>query len=173
MGLPRVSREAWVERLFAERTRLRSFLRRRKPAGDDVRDLVQEVYLRLLRVPDPTAVANPEGYLFTVASNLLREQAILASRANQTQPLDQLGTPELLMLQPTFEAQLDRSTRATRLHEVLAELSPKCRAAVIMQYRDELSYAQIGERLGVSTNMVKKYLSHALAHCRKRMGRLK
>jgi RNA polymerase sigma-70 factor (ECF subfamily) len=39
-----------------------------------------------------------------------------------------------------------------------------------MQYRDGLTYQQIGEQLGVSANMVKKYLSKALGHCRQRLA---
>jgi DNA-directed RNA polymerase specialized sigma24 family protein len=43
---------------------------------------------------------------------------------------------------------------------------------VVLQYWHGLSYEEIGLRLGVSTNMVKKYLSQALVHCRRRMSRL-
>ena len=45
--------------------------RRQPEAGD----LAQEVYLRMLRVPDMEAVRNPEAYLYTVANNLAREYA--------------------------------------------------------------------------------------------------
>jgi RNA polymerase sigma-70 factor (ECF subfamily) len=41
-----------------------------------------------------------------------------------------------------------------------------------MQYWQGLSYEEIALRLGVSTHMVKKYLSQAMAHCRRRMKRL-
>jgi RNA polymerase sigma-70 factor (ECF subfamily) len=51
-------------------------------------------------------------------------------------------------------------------------LSPKCRAVIILQYRDELSYQQIAERLHISTHMVKKYVMQALGLCRRRMERL-
>jgi DNA-directed RNA polymerase specialized sigma24 family protein len=40
---------------------------------------------------------------------------------------------------------------------------------VVLRYRHELSYEEIGSRLGVSSNMVTKYLAQALAHCRCRM----
>ena len=56
---------------------------------------------------------------------------------------------------------------------VLEELSAKSCAAVILQYRHGLSYQQIAERLEVSPRMVKKYLTQALSHCRRRMARLK
>jgi DNA-directed RNA polymerase specialized sigma24 family protein len=35
-----------------------------------------------------------------------------------------------------------------------------------------MRYEDIAEQLGVSTNMVKKYLSQGLMHCRRRMARL-
>ena len=69
-------------------------------------------------------------------------------------------------------ARLERPVRIERLREVLGQLSPKCQAAVILQYWHGLSYAEIGERLGVSSNMVKKYLGQALLHCRRRMQSL-
>jgi len=55
---------------------------------------------------------------------------------------------------------------------VLDQLSPKCRAVVVLQYWHGLSYEEIAQRLCVSTNMVNKYLSQALVHCRRRMARL-
>jgi DNA-directed RNA polymerase specialized sigma24 family protein len=33
-----------------------------------------------------------------------------------------------------------------------------------------MTYEQIGEQLGVSANMVKKYLSKALSYCRQRLS---
>ena len=72
---------------------------------------------------------------------------------------------------PRVEQDVDLAIRSRRLEEVLRQLSPKCRAAVLLQYRHGLTYDEIGERLGVSRNMVKKYLAQGLAHCRRRMAR--
>ena len=43
----------------------------RAPSG--VHDLMQAVYLRLLRMPRHEAVRNPQAYLFTVAHRVLYE----------------------------------------------------------------------------------------------------
>jgi RNA polymerase sigma-70 factor (ECF subfamily) len=56
---------------------------------------------------------------------------------------------------------------------VIEQLSPKCRAAVIMKYRHELSHEEIAARLAVSPSMVKKYLAQALNQCRRRMESLR
>jgi len=160
-----------VERLFAEHRRaLQTFFYRRIRTKTDAPDLAQEVYLRMLRVNDIHAIRNPEHYLYTVASNLVKEYAVLNQRQVRDASLDDASVQQRFGELPTPEAQLYVSQRVARLRTVLGQLSPKCRAAVILQYRHGLSYQEIGERLGVSPHMVKKYLAQALAHCRRRMA---
>ena len=75
MGEPR---KGLVERLFAEHRRaLQTFFYRRIRTKSDAPDLAQEVYVRMLRVNDIDAIRNPERYLYTVASNLVKEYAVL------------------------------------------------------------------------------------------------
>jgi len=70
------AKKALVERLFAEQGgALRAFLLRRTRAHPEAADLAQEVYVRMLRIPDMGAIRNPEAYLYTVASNLAKEHA--------------------------------------------------------------------------------------------------
>lgn len=162
-----------VEKLFAEqRGALQAFFYRRIRTKRDAADLAQEVYARMLRVHDIDAIRDPERYLFTVASNLVRENAELdrrqATGVDPAEPSIQQHLAEL----PAFDAQLDRTQRMARLREVLAQLSPRCRAAVVLHYRHGLSNQEIAERLGTSPFMVKKYRVQALRHCRRRMARL-
>jgi RNA polymerase sigma factor (sigma-70 family) len=165
---------AWVERLFAQHgTALQAFFRRRIRVAPDAPDLAQEVYVRMLRLSDTDAIRNPELYLFTVANNLVKENGVLEKRRSACEDIDDLAVQEQLAELPQFDGEIDTEQRSQRLREVLAQLSPKCRATVILQYRYEMSYQQIGERLGISTHMVKKYLSQALGHCRRRMERLR
>jgi RNA polymerase sigma-70 factor (ECF subfamily) len=126
----------------------------------------------MLRVSDTDAIRNPELYLYTVASNLVKEHAVLDRRQAGSVELAEDSIQQRLGELPTLDGQLDVTQRVARLRTVLAQLSPKCRAAVILQYRHGLTYQEIGERLNVSPHMVKKYLAQALAHCRRRMARL-
>jgi RNA polymerase sigma factor (sigma-70 family) len=167
------AKKTLVERLFADHGgALRAFLSRRVRTQPDAAELAQEVYLRMLRVPDMEAIRNPEAYLYTVASNLAKEHARCEQQArfalDVTDPLVEEQLAEL----PAFGGELDAAQRIKRLREVLNQLPPKCHAAVVLQYWHGLSYKEIGQRLGISTNMVKKYLSQALVHCRRRMARL-
>jgi RNA polymerase sigma factor (sigma-70 family) len=166
-------RKGLVERLFAEHRRaLQAFFYRRIRTKTDAPDLAQEVYVRMLRVSDIHAIRDPERYLYTVASNLVKEYAVLERWQARGVNLDESSIQQSLGELPTLDGQLDTTRRVARLRTVLGQLSPKCRAAVILQYRHGLTYQEIGERLGVSPHMVKKYLAQALAHCRRRMARM-
>jgi RNA polymerase sigma factor (sigma-70 family) len=167
------TKKGFVEKLFAEHQRaLQAFFYRRIRGKSQAPDLVQEVYVRMLRVSDVDAIRNPELYLYTVASNLAKEHAVLERRQATGIDVEDDNVQSLLGELPTVDREVDTDRRVARLRTVLAQLSPKCRAAVALRYRHELSYEEIGERLGVSSNMVKKYLVQALAHCRCRMGSL-
>lgn len=162
-----------VERLFAEHGRaLQAFFYRRIRTKSDAPDLAQEVYVRMLRVSDMAAIRNPELYLYTVANNLVKEHAVLDRRRASSVDLDEATVQQQLGELPAFDGELDTTQRVTRLRTVLAQLPPKCRAAVVLYYRHDLSYQEIADRLGVSSHMVKKYLAQALGHCRRRMARL-
>jgi RNA polymerase sigma factor (sigma-70 family) len=167
------TKKALVERLFEEHSSaLRALFYRRVRHQPDAAELAQEVYLRMLRVADTDAIRNPEAYLYTVASNLAREHRVLERRQATVAELDEVNGQELLAELPGVTGKIDTETRVKRLREVLAQLPPKCQAAVALQYWHGMSYAEIAARLGISTHMVKKYLSQGLAHCRRRMARL-
>ena len=55
---------------------LRRFLVARVRNAADVPDLVQEIYLRMLRVPDIESVRSPEAYLFTVAQHVIYQHTL-------------------------------------------------------------------------------------------------
>jgi RNA polymerase sigma factor (sigma-70 family) len=164
----------FLENLFAEhRSSLQAFFYRRIRAKHDAADLVQEVYLRILRVKDADAIHNPEGYLYTVANNLVYEQSVLHRRQGTSLDPAEPHVDNELSRPAGFEELFDMDVRIARLREVLSQLSPKCRATVHLKYQHGLSYQEIAERLEVSPHMVQKYLGLALAHCRRRMARMR
>jgi RNA polymerase sigma factor (sigma-70 family) len=162
-----------IERLFTRHSAsLLAFFYRRIKTKSEAADLVQEVYLRMLRVKDADAIRNPEGYLFTVASNLVIEQSVLQRRQSTAALFD--GPPDGPDIAPqaNIEELFDIAAQVARLREVLTQLPPKCQAAVHMKYQHGLKYDEIARQLNISPHMVHKYLGTALAHCRRRIARL-
>jgi RNA polymerase sigma-70 factor (ECF subfamily) len=159
--------QGWARLLVDKGPSLANYFLRRVAHRWDAQDLVQEVYLRLLRhgQADAGEVRNPEAYLFTVAANLVKEHAQMRSRA----PVSSEGLEEVIERLSTpcdAAVNIDRELRRQRLSALIGRLSPKCRAVLVLHYRDDFSYKQIGEQLSISPNMVKKYIVKGLAVCR-------
>jgi RNA polymerase sigma-70 factor (ECF subfamily) len=138
----------------------------------DVPDLVQEVYLRILRVPHIESIRSPEAYLFTVALHVVYQHTLIQSATPQLLDLTQIlkTPPAPLDADPALEA--DALWCLEQLQGALEELSPKIRATFMLHRRDGLSLDEIGTRLGISRGMVKKYLMKALMHLRQRLERV-
>jgi RNA polymerase sigma-70 factor (ECF subfamily) len=166
-------KKALVERLFAAHGRaLQAFFYRRIRHRPDASDLVQEVYVRMLRVKDPDSIRDLQAYLFTVASNLAKEHAAREGRRGLVVDVEDETILEELSEPSGHDTQIDVAQQVQRLREVLRQLPPRWHAAVVMQYVQGLSRQEIGDRLGVSPRTVKKYLAQALGRCRHQMARL-
>jgi RNA polymerase sigma-70 factor (ECF subfamily) len=167
------SKRGFVEKLFAEHGRaLQAYLYRRLKSKSDAPDLAQEVYVRMLQVSNPEAIRDPQLYLYTVASNLVKEHALSERRQGNRVELDETAVHEWLGKLPSVDTELETSELTKRLDAALGQLPGRWRTALILQYRYGLTYQQIAERLGVSSNMVKKYLAQGLGHCRRHMARM-
>ncbi len=165
-------KKGFVEKLFAEHHgALQRYIYRHIRTKSDAPDLAQEVYVRMLRIGDSNAIRNPQLYLYTVASNLVKEHAVADRRQASRLDLDETSVQQRLGELPALDNQLDATQAAERLRSVVERLPVKWRTAVILQYRYGLTYQEIADRLGVSSNMVKKYLAQALGRCRRDMTR--
>lgn len=172
--------QSWKQTFLAKMATLHGrpllrFFVSRLPDAAEAPDMVQEVYLRLLRLNRPDLIRSPEAYLYTIAANIAREQRLKrvtrpAHIALDDAPAEALPRDADPFDIATPEAAAAHADRLRRLQGALMQLSPKARACLVWHRRDGLTYKEIGARLGISTNMVKKYLAQALAHCHQRLG---
>ena len=148
---------------------LRRFLAARVRNVADVPDIVQEVFLRMLRIPNVESIRSPEAYLFTVAQHVIQQHTL---RQTATPPsielTEMLDLPSVL---PDVDPVLatDAAQCVEELQRAMEELAPKVRATFLLHRRDGLSLEDIGARLGMSRSMVKKNLMKALMHFRQRL----
>jgi len=152
---------------------VRRFLATRmRHASADVPDLVQEVFLRLLRIPDHEAIRNPRAYLYTIASHVLHQYTLRQIATTQsTQALDINAEIEAsLDGDPAETAQLDQQFEA--IGRGLEQLSPRAYATLLMYRCEGATLEQIGERLGVSRVMARKYLMKAMTYCQQRLDEM-
>lgn len=162
-------RQAFLTAMEASHGRnLRRFLARRAGARHaEVPDLVQEVFLRLLRVEDHEAIRNPQAYLYTIASHVLYQHSLrhatstevtrLADVFPQRETADELDPEVLLEAEQRFET----------LARALEAYSPRAYLTLILHRCDGIPLRDIAPRLGVSYTMVKRYLAQGLSFCQR------
>src|SRR5579862_5231862 len=106
---------------------LRRFLASRVRQSVDVPDLTQEVYLRMLRVPNVESIRSPEAYLFTVAQHVLQQHTLKSAALPSADLAVALNTQSATgHADPAQE--LVAAQCLDRLQETLDKLSPKVRA---------------------------------------------
>ena len=142
--------------------KLRRFFsfRVRNPA--DIQDLTQEVFLRMLRIPDHDAIRSPEAYLFTVALHVAQQHAMQASAAAPAEQADELlaQLPAAPDADPLLQAHGEQCLQA--LTHALERLSPKVRATFLLHRQYGMTLKEISRELRISFPMAKKYLARAL-----------
>jgi RNA polymerase sigma factor (sigma-70 family) len=149
--------------------RLRRFLASRLRRAADVQDLVQEVFLRLLRIDHHETIRSSEAYLFTVAFHVLHQYVLRRAAMPEGIELSALINEMESAPENDPAMQVERQQQLEELQHALHELSPKAQAVLLLHRRDGYSLEEIGAQLGVSRAMAAKYLSKALLHCRLRL----
>jgi RNA polymerase sigma factor (sigma-70 family) len=150
---------------------LARFFRSRVSDTEDAQDLMQELYLALLKMPSSPAIRHPKAYLFTIAANLVHQHW----QRSKTNPihvsLDDIPPELVLDTQPAIGANEPESAamsaeRLSQIEQRLSQLSAKIQAAILWHHRDGYTCDEIGEKLSVVRHRVKKYLVRGLSHCR-------
>jgi RNA polymerase sigma-19 factor, ECF subfamily len=142
---------------------LHAYLRRRLwGRTQDVEDVAQEVYLRLLGVEESRAVRDPLAYLFGIARYVVADYFAATGAAFDTEDCEreqrEPSSPQL-----SEEAHLNLCQQIDR---ALAQL-PNIQAAVLLlTKRDGFSYEEVAARLGITVDMVHKHFSVAVAQIR-------
>jgi RNA polymerase sigma-70 factor (ECF subfamily) len=115
----------------------------------DAEDVLQTIFLRLLRREDPPALKqNPKGYLYRAAVN--ESLSIIRGRKRQdaTDVLKLLET-EAAPAEPDADNELQRKVR-----EAMAQLSPLAVEVLILHYEHDYSDAKIAKLLGRSRGTI-------------------
>ena len=147
------------------RQELHRYLRRRSRRPQDVDDLAQEVYLRLLRHDNKKCVRKPLAYLYGIAAHVIadymdgsRQEREQVSSDGADEPEEGSGiTPDDLGDQLNLQQQIERA---------LAKLPPTQAAVLVAHKHRGLSYEEVAAELGLSIHTVEKYVTQAKARIR-------
>lgn len=175
---PRPGRRRLVEQLFDQHAQaLRLFLRGRSVPPDQVEDVVQELFTRLMDVArleekmSDTTGSN-RSYLLTMANNhlvnrhrkrKLRSDYAAAQRGNEQERVDE-RTPERIVA-----AQLELEA----MKAAIMDMPLNWRVAFILQRFRNMSYEEIALHMGVRAKQVDNYIVRAMRRIRKTQRKMK
>lgn len=167
---------AFEELVLRYQSRLITVLEQLVQKRDVAEDLAQEVFMRVFRARKSYQPgAKFSTWLFTIANNVAsnalrslsrRREINISPRADRDtapHPLDQLALDASGMM-PT--RQLDRSERAEMVQGAIQSLGERQRLALMLSKFEGMSYAEIGETMGLSSQAVKSLLSRARGNLR-------
>ncbi|ARU89243.1 sigma-70 family RNA polymerase sigma factor [Pseudomonas sp. M30-35] len=141
---------------------LRLWLRKRLPCAESAADLAQDTFVRVLTSRKTQDLREPRAYLSSIARSLMidgfrrraLENSYLETLALMPEPLEISPETRVLILETLLE--IDR---------MLDNLGARGREIFLLAQLEGLSQVEIGRRLGVSTNTVRKHLVRALTQC--------
>lgn len=158
-----------LEALYrAQAGRLRRYVSRRL-GWDEAVDVVQEAFAKLAGATSAgqTVLDVPEAYATTVTKNVLRDRARAAARhALQLQALADRAEP--LVHDP--HALLEDRDDLRAVARALSDMNPRRRKIFLLHRTENLTYAEIGETVGMSEKGVKKQMAKALLELRCAVG---
>lgn len=162
-------KQAFVDSLAREYgQRLRSFLAARlRYAAADVPDLVQEVYLRLMRVPSHESIRSPQAYLFTVALHVLHQHKLSRSSGLKAVAIGEALAELEARPGENPATRVEVFDQLEAFDQVLSQLPARPYAIFVLHRQCGYTREEIAAELGMSLAMVKKNLAIALAHCRR------
>ncbi len=160
---------AFDEIVDAYAGRLYGFFRRMLNASPEAEDLVQEVFVRVVKgISQYREEGRFEAWLFRIAGNLVRDRLRLELREDGKGATQGLGDLESRIDARTVGAavKLEHGEDADRLQAFLARLPAAEREVILMRYYGELSFAEIAEYTGAP-------LGTALARAHRGLGKLR
>ena len=168
----RPGRRQLVEQLFDRHARgLRLFLRGRSVPQDQIEDLVQELFTRLMSVKRleekmSDSTGSSRSYLLTMANNMIvdrqrrlrvRRAYAAEQRASERERVEARTPERIVAAQMELEA----------IKAVIMDMRLNWRLAIVLQRFGNMSYEDIASHMGVTVKQVENYIVRAMRRIRK------
>lgn len=151
--------DTWfVREVLAHEQALMRFLHRNWRDHDEVRDLRQEIYVRVYESAARRRPDSPKSFLFATARNLLTDRV----RRQRIVSITAVGDLEQLnVMQDELEPSrwLGGREALARLARALDSLPDRCREVMWLRRVVDLPQKEIAHRLGISEKTVEKHIA--------------
>ncbi|GAB4517935.1 MAG: sigma-70 family RNA polymerase sigma factor [Parvularculaceae bacterium] len=158
------------EALFKEHNEiLVRFLAAQLGSQEEAQDAAQEAYVRVLGLGKTSVISHFRAYLFKTAKNIAIDRIRQRRRRPAAQIDDVDNAAAVACPAPASEDILIGRDKLRLLRDAIAELPPKCRYAFLQMRLRGVSCREIAADLGVTENMVRRYIVRAVSHCKSKV----
>lgn len=154
-------RALWLSRhVLKHEPALRAWLGRRRIAGLEIDDIVQETYARLIAVKQVEGIGNVKNYMFQTAYSVVVSHVRRAKIVpfETVTDLEQLGSTRDF----SPEDQVIDRDELNRLARAIATLPGKVRDVFVLRRVNGLSQRDVARELGLSESTVEKHMSRSI-----------
>ena len=138
----------------------------------DVDDLVQEVFIRLVRQAAIESVTQIDSYVFQTAANVIRDRA-RRHAARHHREHGPLSDSELPPNDLSPERVLLGAEQLARAISALEELPENTRRVFVLRRYEGMRHEEIATHLGMSVSGVRFHMEKAKAHLARRLEQAK
>jgi len=140
------------------------YLHDRAAAEETVQDLFLAIWQKREQLEVRTTMS---AYLFGALRNRVLNKSARARLEQRW--LEHSPTAEIDSVTPAADDLAQASETADRVRAAIALLPPACQTVLMLRWREDLSYAEIAEALGVSVKTVENNLGRARQLLRQRL----
>jgi RNA polymerase sigma factor (sigma-70 family) len=130
----------------------------------DVDEILQESFIRVLDSDAKQHIKSPKGYLFVVSRNLVLKKLTEQSKVIHIELADALIEDDI---DNSIERELYQKIKFERFSKVLSSLPEKYRRAILLRKLYCLSHREIAKKMDVSVSSVEKYIAAGLTQCKR------
>lgn len=152
----------WFKReVLSQESALLRYLFRVWPRRDEVTDLRQEAYARVLEAAASSRPAQPRAFLFATARNLMADR-IRRERVVSIEAVGDIDELHVLIEEVTPERSNIARQELKRLASAFDLLPPKCRDVMWLRRVQEKSQKEVAIEMGIKETTVEKHVSKAV-----------
>ena len=167
------NRDEYIRTLYNKyHGNLLQYLRRILPDVQEADEIMHETYIRLLKQESLDKFeANAKAYLYTVATNLVRDS--LRKRARQYQQNHvSFNESQAEDNSPSVDEMVSWEETFASLKQVLLSLPPLTREIFILHRFEQMTYPEISKSLRVHTRTVERHMHNAIKRMQHVLGDL-
>lgn len=162
----------FADNLLVHEPLLRAWLQNRFGSSVSVNDVIQEAYLRVLRIRRTDAINAPKAFLFATARNLALNAA-RSAKVRGEHASESLDESELLDENSNVRETVAQYEELEILTKAIQSLPDRCRQIFTLRKVYGLSQADIARKLDISARTVNAQLAIGLNKCADYVGKFR